>query len=126
MPSQSPAESNAWKNGVDEWGRVWKNGMYLSGVVETAADLERFRPPISYAERFSTLSGWKPSVPASRALPVFGTHIGPFMNAYMAMGWIVFACGSVRMRLHPRPDGSPPNGAWPFSGRRCHWARRSS
>jgi uroporphyrinogen-III decarboxylase len=86
MPSQSPVESNAWKNGVDEWGRVWKDGMYLNGVLESIADLERYTPPVSYAERF-----FDPlKVTALRAkFPehclFFGTHIGPFMNSYMAM-----------------------------------------
>ena len=23
LPSQTPAGSNAWRSGVDEWGRVW-------------------------------------------------------------------------------------------------------
>jgi hypothetical protein len=87
MPSQAPPESNAWKNGVDEWGRVWKDGMYLNGAVESAADLERFNPPVSYAERF-----FDPQqvAPLRARYPdhilFFGTHIGPFMNSYMAMG----------------------------------------
>ncbi len=87
MPSQSPAESNAWKNGIDEWGRVWKDGMYLNGVLESAADLERFNPPPAYAERF-----FDPQkvVDLRARFPdhclFFGTHIGPFMNAYLAMG----------------------------------------
>ncbi|RPH62065.1 MAG: hypothetical protein EHM81_02995 [Chloroflexi bacterium] len=87
MPSQSPAESNAWKNGIDEWGRVWKNGMYLNGVVETATDLERYTPPLAYAERFfdpQKVADLRAKFP-NRCL-FYGTHIGPFMNAYMAMG----------------------------------------
>jgi len=87
MPWQSPTESNAWKNGVDEWGRVWKDGMYLTGVVENAADLERFNPPASYAERF--FDPQKAAALRARFSDhclFFGTHIGPFMNAYMAMG----------------------------------------
>ena len=87
MPSQSPAESNAWKTGVDEWGRIWKNGMYASGALDTLADLRRFSPPSSYCEGF-----FEPGkVEKIRAkypdhCLFFGTHIGPFMNSYMAMG----------------------------------------
>lgn len=29
--SRYPPGSNAWKDGVDEWGRVWKNGFYADG-----------------------------------------------------------------------------------------------
>ena len=52
LPSQAPAESRAWKSGVDEWGRVWKDGMYCGGALDTAGDLERYSPPESYAQRF--------------------------------------------------------------------------
>ena len=96
MPSQSPAESNAWRNGVDEWGRVWKDGMYLNGVVETAADLGRFHPPVSYAERFfdpQRVEALRSCFPEHCLF--YGTHIGPFMNAYMAMGLDRFC-----MRIH--------------------------
>ena len=87
MPSQSPAQSNAWKNGVDEWGRAWKDGMYLSGVVDTVTDLERYHPPISYAERLFDPKrvGLVHTMCPEQCL-FFGTHIGPFMNSYMAMG----------------------------------------
>jgi len=87
MPSQSPAESNAWKNGVDEWGRAWKDGMYLNGVVESAADLERYSPPLAYAEHFfdpQKVAVMRGKFPEHCLF--FGTHIGPFMNSYMAMG----------------------------------------
>lgn len=87
LPAQAPAESKAWKSGVDEWGRVWKAGMYLTGVVETAADLERYQPPLVYAERFfdpQAVDALRTHYPDHCLF--FGTHIGPFMNAYMAMG----------------------------------------
>ena len=87
MPSQSPPGSNAWKDGLDEWGRLWKGGRYAGGVVEDWADLARFHPPAAYARQFFDPS----QVEALRArFPdhclFFGTHIGPFMNSYMAMG----------------------------------------
>ena len=36
MPTLNPPHSNAWRNGTDEWGRVWKDGMFVDGVVDTA------------------------------------------------------------------------------------------
>ena len=87
LPSQTPAGSNAWRSGVDEWGRVWRDGLYVTGVVDSPADLARYNPPPSYAARFFD----ERRARAIRArFPehclFFGTHIGPFMAAYMAMG----------------------------------------
>ena len=88
MPTQSPPESNAWRNGVDEWGRVWKNGMYVAGVVENEADLERYSPAPDYVERFFDSH----RIEAVKALYpdhclIYGSHIGPFTAGYMAMGF---------------------------------------
>jgi uroporphyrinogen decarboxylase len=87
MPSQTPSESNAWKDGVDEFGRVWKNGMYFNGAVELLDDLKRYTPPTSYAERFfdtQRVTAIRTKYPDHCLF--YGTHIGPFMGAYMAMG----------------------------------------
>ena len=87
MPSQSPVESSAWKTGIDEWGRVWKDGMYRAGVVDNLADLQNYSPPTSYADRFfdpQKVSSFREEYPDHCLF--FGTHIGPFMNSYMAMG----------------------------------------
>lgn len=87
MPSQSPAESNAWKNGVDELGRSWKDGMYAGGLLDNAGDLARFSPPLALAQRFfdpQQVAVLRQRFPQHCLF--FGTHIGPFMNSYMAMG----------------------------------------
>jgi uroporphyrinogen decarboxylase len=87
LPSQTPARSNAWKSGVDEWGRVWKDGLYVSGEVASSADLVRYNPPLDFAdaffdeERARTIRARFPE-----HCLFFGTHIGPFMASYMAMG----------------------------------------
>jgi uroporphyrinogen decarboxylase len=87
MPSQSPAESNARRSGVDEWGRIWKEGADLNGVVDTVTDWECYHRPASYAKGFF---GPRRVEAVLSRFPdhclFFGTHIGPFMNAYMAMG----------------------------------------
>ncbi|UCC62034.1 MAG: hypothetical protein JSV36_14770, partial [Anaerolineae bacterium] len=88
MPTQSPPESNAWRNGVDEWGRLWKNGMYVDGVVENEADLERYSPSLDYVERFfdgHRIEAVKELYP-DHCL-IYGSHIGPFTAGYMAMGF---------------------------------------
>jgi uroporphyrinogen decarboxylase len=88
MPTSNPPASNAWRDGTDEWGRVWRNGMFVDGVVETPADLERYSPPLEYAEQFydrDRIREVRESHP-DHCL-IFGTHIGPFTAGYMAMGF---------------------------------------
>jgi uroporphyrinogen decarboxylase len=88
MPTRNPPESNAWRNGVDEWGRVWQDGMYVDGVVDTEADLEKYSPPLGYVEQLydpDRVQAIRASFP-NHCL-VFGTHIGPFTAGYMAMGF---------------------------------------
>ncbi len=87
IPSKIPEASNAWKDGLDEFGRVWKGGIYVDGELKTAADLDRFTPPLTYASQFFIEE--KADIVKSRYpdhYPFFGTHIGPFMSTYMAMG----------------------------------------
>ena len=87
MPSQTPNESNAWKSGIDEFGRLWKEGMYVSGVIETPADLKQYTPPSEHALHFfdeKKVTTIKTEYPDHCLF--FGTHIGPFMGSYMAMG----------------------------------------
>jgi uroporphyrinogen decarboxylase len=87
LPSQTPPDSNAWRDGVDEFGRVWRDGMYITGVVEDETDLHRYTPPLDIINRLFD-PGRARAVRA--AYPdhclMYGTHIGPFIAAYMAMG----------------------------------------
>jgi len=88
MPSQMPAESQAWKDGVDEWGRVWKDGTYVDGVVDSEADLRRYRPPLDYVDQFfdeDEVREVRTFCP-DRCL-IYGSHIGPFTAGYLAMGF---------------------------------------
>jgi uroporphyrinogen decarboxylase len=88
IPSQTPAGSNAWREGVDEWGRIWKGGMYVAGAVDTEADLRRYSPPLGVVDQFFD----DDKVKAVRDLYpdhcfIYGTHIGPFTAGYMALGF---------------------------------------
>lgn len=88
LPHHLPETSNAWKTGVDEWGRVWQNGIYADGVIATEDDLQRYSPPLEYVEQLFIPDELKA---IKRRYPdhclVYGTHIGPFTAAYMAMGF---------------------------------------
>ncbi|MHC5078582.1 MAG: uroporphyrinogen decarboxylase family protein, partial [Planctomycetota bacterium] len=99
IPGGIPKESPAWGDGVDEWGRVWKGGMYADGALDTEADLERFSPPLDLADRFFI----DEEVAKARArFPdhclFYGTHLGPFTAAYLSMGFQRFF---LRLRRDP-------------------------
>jgi uroporphyrinogen decarboxylase len=88
MPTRNPPESNAWRNGIDEWGRVWRNGTFVDGVVDTVADLDRYTPSLDYVEQLydgDRIREVRESCP-NHCL-IFGTHIGPFTAGFMAMGF---------------------------------------
>ena len=88
IPTQTPAGSNAWQTGVDEWGRVWKEGMYASGVVDTQEDLERYSHPPSYArEHFDDALVRAVQARYPEHCHIYGSHIGPLTAGYMAMGF---------------------------------------
>ena len=88
MPSQTPAGSNAWMDGVDEWGRVWKNGMYVNGVVDSEADLQQYSPSLEYVDQFFDIDRVEEVKHLHRDhCFIYGSHIGPFTAAYMAMGF---------------------------------------
>jgi len=87
LPGGRLPGSNAWCNGIDEWGCRWHDGTYLSGVVNSWPDLVQFSPPVELATR--AFDAQQIEIIRARfphQCHVFGTHIGPFTAAYMAMG----------------------------------------
>ncbi len=94
LPGGSPADSNAWRDGVDEFGRIWNAGRYAGGAVANAGDLRRFTPPLRAAR---SCFDRERARSVRRRYPhhclIFGTHAGPLTAAYMAMGFEpFFAC----------------------------------
>jgi len=88
MPSKAPLGSNEWRSGVDAFGRVWKDGIYAGGVLDTETDLLRYTPPLDYTEQyFDTERVNEVKVRFPDHCLIFGTHIGPFMSAYLSMGF---------------------------------------
>jgi uroporphyrinogen decarboxylase len=88
LPYHYPRGSAAWRDGVDEWGRVWKGGMYVAGMVDRLEDLRRYSPPPEYAQQF-----FNPVATAAAQVRypdhccIFAYHHGPFTAGYMAMGF---------------------------------------
>ncbi|MFX0015024.1 MAG: uroporphyrinogen decarboxylase family protein [Promethearchaeota archaeon] len=51
MPlGEHPENTKAYKSGIDEWGRIFKNGHYQMGMVKTEKDLEKYSAPTSHAQ----------------------------------------------------------------------------
>jgi uroporphyrinogen decarboxylase len=92
MPTQRPPGSNAWKTGLDEWGRVWKDGMYVAGVMDTEADLKRYSHPASYVDvHFDDDRIREVQTRYPEHCLIYGSHdIGPLTTSYMAMGFEQF------------------------------------
>jgi uroporphyrinogen decarboxylase len=87
VPYQIPKGSNTWTEGVDEWGQVWKDGMYVDGVVETEEDLERYSPPLDYVDEFfdaASVNEVRERYPDHCFF--WGAHMGPYTAGFMAMG----------------------------------------
>ncbi|MGC9348679.1 MAG: uroporphyrinogen decarboxylase family protein, partial [Anaerolineae bacterium] len=80
--------SRAWRTGVDEWGRVWRDGVYVDGIVDTTTDLDRYSPPLDHAKlRYDEDHVRQVRERYPDHCLIFGTHIGPFTAGYMAMGF---------------------------------------
>jgi len=88
IPTRTPASSNYWRDGLDEFGQIWKDGAYADGVIDSEEDIRRYRPPLEYACKF--FEGDK-TKEAMRRYPnhffIYGSHIGPFTMGYMGMGF---------------------------------------
>lgn len=89
MPMRRPPQSNAWRTGLDEWGRIWKDGMYVGGVVDREEDLERYSHPLSYVEaHFHDERVIEVQARYPDHCHIYGSHeLGPLTTAYMAMGF---------------------------------------
>ncbi len=100
LPSHFPQTSHAWKTGIDEWGRIWQDGNYIGGAIDTQDDLRIYSPELDYAQRLfdpTEIQALKQRYP-DHCL-VYGTHIGPFTAAYMGMGFDRFF-----LRIYDDPD----------------------
>ncbi len=91
IPNRNPEESNAWGTGLDEFGRIWKDGIYVKGVVETEADLERYSPPLDHVDQFFDPDRAREAVDRyPDQCFIYGSHIGPFTMGYLSMGFEPF------------------------------------
>jgi len=100
IPTRIPARSNYWRDGLDEFGQVWKDGIYVDGVVNSEETIRRHAPPSEHAHEFFDFEKAKQTM---KRYPdhffIYGSHIGPFTMGYMGMGF-----GRFFLNLHQDPQ----------------------
>jgi uroporphyrinogen decarboxylase len=77
-------------NGIDEYGREWKHGRYVGGVVATKEDLRKYSPQLKTKERYNqaVIEDWKKNYP-DHARALF-SHTGPVGLTIESFGLIQF------------------------------------
>lgn len=83
-----PKSTNAWRTGTDEWGRIFKDGMYIDGKVKKLDDIEKYTPSLDYAK------AWFPEDVVKDARKIYSethalyyaTHDVCLGLSYMSMG----------------------------------------
>ena len=83
-----PKSTNAWRTGTDEWGRIFKNHCYVGGVVKTLDDVEKYSPPLKYAESWfpsEMMKGARKRYGETHAL-YYAFHDVCLVLSYMSMG----------------------------------------
>ncbi len=83
-----PKSTNAWKTGTDEWGRIFKNGMYIDGKVKRLDLVEDYTPDTEYADAWFSEEEINYSTRTygeTHAL-YYAFHDGCLGMSYMSMG----------------------------------------
>lgn len=87
-----PKNTQAYGHGIDEWGRVFKDGQYKDGLVKNQEDLENFTPPLSHAEDWfpsEEMKNIKKTYSEDYAL-YFAWHDCSLGLTYLSMGFETF------------------------------------
>ncbi len=95
-----PKSTNAWRTGIDEFGRIFKNGMYIGGKVKNVKDLEVYTPSLKYSKAWFSedkIKKAKHKYGESHAL-YYAFHDGCLGLSYMSMGLEEFFISTHRNR----------------------------
>ena len=97
-------------DGVDEFGRIWKQGSYLGGMVKTEEDIEKYVPPLRLEERTNPEQAKAIMEKFSHKAFTLSSHTGPFGMTMESMGQVEFCLAFkdnrefVRRHLQARTD----------------------
>jgi uroporphyrinogen decarboxylase len=96
-----PKSTNAWRTGIDEWGRIFKDGWYIGGVIRNLKDLEKYTPSLEYAKAWypeKIIKNSKKKYGETHAL-YYASHDAGLGLSYMSMGMENFF-----IALHKDPE----------------------
>jgi uroporphyrinogen decarboxylase len=85
-------------DGVDEFGRIWKQGSYMGGVVKTEEDIEKYVPPLKLEERTDPHQARGVMERYGDRAFALSSHTGPFGMAMESMGQVEFCLAFVDQR----------------------------
>jgi uroporphyrinogen decarboxylase len=87
---QTSGGTYAGWEGVDEFGRVWKRGSYVGGVVRAEEDVERYVPDLKLEERIHPERTQRLIARHSEKSFALSSHTGPFGLTMESMGFEEF------------------------------------
>jgi uroporphyrinogen decarboxylase len=90
-----PPNTKAYKHGIDEWGRIFKEGHYGGGIIRNQKDLDQYTAPLSHA------TDWFPEKEIKKIKQQYGEEYALFYAwhdcslglSYMSMGMENFFLG---------------------------------
>lgn len=97
-------------DGVDEFGRIWKRGSYVGGMVKTEEDIGKYVPPLMLEERTDPTQAKGVMEKYGDRAFAFSSHTGPFGMVMESMGQMEFCLAFmdnrelVRKHLRARTD----------------------
>jgi uroporphyrinogen decarboxylase len=96
-----PKSTNAWRTGTDEWGRIFKNGWHIGGVIRSLDDVEKYSPPLEYAKL------WFPIEMVQESRKKYGqTHAlyYAFHDSCLGLSYMSMGMQQFFVAFHRNPD----------------------
>ena len=84
---QTSGGTYAGWDGIDEFGRIWKRGSYVGGIVRTAEDIEKYVPALQLEKRTNPLKTKRSLDKHHDKAFALITHTGPFGLTMESIGF---------------------------------------
>jgi uroporphyrinogen decarboxylase len=87
---QTSGGTYAGWDGIDEFGRIWKRGSYIGGVVKTEEDIKKYVPKLKLEKRTNPVKTKQSLNKYSDKAFALITHTGPFGLTMESIGFEAF------------------------------------